>query len=94
MIENRKYFGLTTSQLGVLGGLAVAACLVFALIGWFILRGGFSFSRSPVNTPTPQATSTPFVIPTITPTLTATPIPYEQLIPAGWTQHRTELVEL
>jgi len=94
MIENRKYFGMTTSQLGILGGLAAAACLVFALTGWFIFRGGFGFSRSPVITPAAQATSTPFVIPTITPTLTPTPIPYEQLIPAGWTQHRTELVEL
>lgn len=94
MIENRKYFGMTTAQLGILGGLAAAACLVFALTGWFIFRGGFGFSRSPAKTPTPQATSTPLVIPTITPTLTPTPIPYEQLIPAGWTQHRTELVEL
>lgn len=94
MIENRKYFGMTTSQLGILVGLAVAACLVFALTGWFIFRGGVGFSRSPANTPIPQATSTSFVIPTITPTLTPTPIPYEQLIPAGWTQHRTELVEL
>ena len=47
-----------------------------------------------MNTPVPQATSTPFIIPTITPTLTSTPVPYEQLIPTGWTQHRTELVEL
>jgi hypothetical protein len=64
------------------------------LTGWFVFRGGSGFSRTPANTPAPQATSTPFVIPTITPTLTSTPVPYEQLIPAGWTQHRTELVEL
>ena len=94
MTENRKYFGLTTTQIGILSGLAVAACLVFALTGWFVFRGGSGFSRLPVNTSVPQATSTPFVIPTITPTLTPTPIPYEQLIPTGWTQHRTELVEL
>ena len=94
MLENRKYFGMTGSQLGILGGLALAACLLVALTGWFIFRRGFGFSRSPVNPPPPQTTSTPLVIPTITPTLTPTPIPYEQLIPAGWTQHRTELVEL
>jgi hypothetical protein len=94
MTENRKYFGMTTSQLGILGGLAVAACLVFTLTGWFVFRGGLGFSRPPVNTPTSQASSTPFVIPTVTPTMTPTPIPYEQLIPTGWTQHRTELVEL
>ena len=94
MTENRKYFGMTTAQLGMLGGLAAAACLVFAVTGWFVFRGGFNFSRPPVNTPVPQATSTPFIIPTITPTLTSTPVTYEQLIPTGWTQHRTELVEL
>ena len=94
MTENRKHFGMTASQLGILGGLAVAACLAFTLTGWFVFRGGSGFSRAPVNTPTPQATSTPFLIPTVTPTMTPTPIPYEQLIPAGWTQHRTELVEL
>jgi hypothetical protein len=94
MIENRKYFGMTTSQLAILGGLAAAACLVFGAAGWFVFRGGFNFSRSPANTPVPQATSTSFVIPTITPTLTSTPIPYEQLIPNGWTQYRTALVEL
>ena len=94
MTEHRKHFGMTASQLGILGGLAVAACLAFTLTGWFVFRGGSGFSRAPVNTPTPQATSTPFLIPTVTPTMTPTPIPYEQLIPAGWTQHRTELVEL
>ena len=94
MTESRKYFGMTISQLGILGGLAVAACLVFMLAGWFVFRGGSGFSRTPANTPAPQATSTPFVIPTITPTLTSTPVPYEQLIPIGWTQHRTALVEL
>jgi len=94
MTENRKYFGVTTAQLGILGGLAAAACLAFAATGWFIFRGGFRFSQSPANTPVSESTSTPFVIPTITPTLTSTPVPYEQLIPNGWTQHRTALVEL
>ena len=45
MTENRKYFGMTTTQLGILGGLAAAACLVFAVTGWFVFRGGFNFSR-------------------------------------------------
>ena len=94
MTEKRKYFGMTASQLGILGGLAVAVCLVLMLTGWFVFRGGSGLSRAPVNSPVPKATSTPFGIPTITPTLTSMPIAYEQLIPAGWTQHRTELVEL
>jgi len=91
-MQDRKYFGLTTAQIGILAALAGAACLLFGLTGWFVFRGGFS--RGPSNTPVTASTSTPFVIPTITPTLTPTPVPYEQLIPSGWVQHRTALVEL
>jgi hypothetical protein len=32
--------------------------------------------------------------PTLTPTITPTPLPYEQLIPAGWNQYETSLVEI
>jgi hypothetical protein len=91
-MQQRKYFGLTTKQIGILVGLTGAACLLFGLTGWFVFRGGFS--RAPANTPVIVSTSTPFVIPTITPTFTPTPIAYEQLIPDGWVQHRTALVEL
>ncbi|MCI0554813.1 MAG: hypothetical protein L0287_28020 [Anaerolineae bacterium] len=91
-MQDRKYFGLNTKQIGILAGLGGAACLLFCLTGWFIFRGGFS--RQPANTPVIVSTSTPFVIPTITATVTPTPIPYDQLIPEGWVQHRTALVEL
>ena len=91
-MQDRKYFGLSTPQIGIRAGLAGAACLLFGLAGWLIVRGGFS--RAPAATPVAVSTSTPFVIPTITPTLTSTPIPYDQLIPEGWVQHRTALVEL
>jgi hypothetical protein len=91
-MQDRKYFGLTTTQIGILAGLVGVACLLFGLTGWLIFRGGFS--RSPAATPVMVSTSTPFVIPTITPSPTPTPIPYEQLIPDGWVQHRTALVEL
>lgn len=91
-MHDRKYFGLNPKQIGILAGLAGAACLLFGLAGWFVFGGGFS--RGPANTPVTASTSTPFVIPTITPTLTPTPVPYEQLIPSGWVQHRTALVEL
>ena len=91
-MQDRKYFGLSTKQIGILVGLAGAACLLLGLTGWFVFRGGFS--PAAVNTPVITLTSTPFVIPTITLTITPTPIPYEQLIPSGWIQHRTGLVEL
>lgn len=91
-MQDRKYFGLTTTQIGILAGLAGTVCLLFGFTGWFVFRGGFS--RAAANTPVTVSTSTPFVIPTITPTATSTPIPYEQLIPEGWVQYRTALVEL
>ena len=94
MAQNRKYFGMTGSQVGILAGLAGLVCCLFALAGWLIFGGGMNFARLPANAPTPHLTPTLIVIPTITPTPLPTPIPYEQLIPQGWTQHRTALVEL
>jgi len=96
MKENKKYFGMTTAQIGVIAGLAVAACILFAITGWLVLGGSLKlpFSRSPESTPTPKMTPTLFVLPTITPTVTSTPVPYEQLIPNGWKQFKTELVEI
>ena len=95
MQQNRKFFGLSLSQLGILAGLAGVACLLFGLVGWFALRGKAGFlGRSPQNTPVIRATSTMIVIPTLTPTQTPTPAPYEMLIPNGWEQFKTELVEI
>jgi hypothetical protein len=96
MTQNRKTFGMTTSQIGILAGLAGLVCLLFGVAGWLVFGGGFKlpFSQNSANTLAPQFTPTPFSIPTITPTGTPTPIPYEQLIPNGWTQHQTALVEL
>ena len=98
MKQNGKYFGMTITQIGILAGLAGLVCILFGLIAWSIFGRVFSFSfaQKPADTPVPHVvvTSTPFVIPTITPTATPTPIPYEQLIPEGWNQYQTELVEL
>ncbi len=96
MSQNKKYFGMTITQVGILAGLGIAACLLFAVTGWLVLGGGsnISFSRAPAATATPQYTPTVYVIPTFTPTVTPTPLPYEQLIPAGWKQFKTGLVEL
>jgi len=95
MTQNGKHFGMTPSQIGILAGLAGVACLLFGLVGWFVLRGNFNlFARAPQNTPVPQSTPTPFVLSTLAPTETPTPIPYEMLIPDGWMQFKTGLVEI
>jgi len=95
MQQNRKFFGMSIAQLGVLVGLTVAACLIFGLAGWLFVRGGAGrLDRSPISTLAPRATSTMVVIPTLTPTRTPTPAPYESLIPEGWRQYKTALVEI
>jgi hypothetical protein len=95
MTQNRNYFGMTTTQIGILAGLAGIACLLFGSAGWLVFREGFNLSaRSPENTAIPHATSTPFVMPTLASTQTPTPVPYELLIPDGWVQFKTGLAEI
>jgi hypothetical protein len=95
-MQDRKYFGMTIQQIGILVGLAVFVCLLFGTAGFFIVRRGLSglHSQAPAITPTPRITATPFTLPTLTPTETPTPVPYEQLIPTGWKQYKTELIEI
>jgi hypothetical protein len=93
--QNRKYFGMTSQQVVILAGLAVAVILLLLVGGWLVLRGlPGSLAPVPQDTPVPQATATPIVIPTLTLTPTLTPVPYEMLIPEGWAQFKTALVEL
>lgn len=97
MTENRKYLGMTTQQLGFLGGLAALACLLFSCLAVLILRRGLSAapaSNSQSTAVVVLSTFTPVVTSTITPTPTLTSIPYEQLIPQGWTQYKTALIEV
>lgn len=93
---NRKYFGMTVTQLGILAGMAALALLLFCIVGWMILgrmRGAAS-SQVPTEAPTLQPTPTLILTPTLTTTPAPTPLPYESLIPAGWAQHRTALHEI
>jgi hypothetical protein len=95
MKQDRKYLGMTVRQLGILAGLGVLACLIFGVTGSLTFRRGlglFQHSQQPAAVTQPTATLT--ILPTITLTATLTPIPYEQLIPFGWTQHKTQLMEL
>lgn len=94
MYQNRKFFGMTDSQIGILAGLAFLACCLFGIMGYLVLGNGLPFGGSPGLVPTPLVTATPVVIPTLTPTPLPTQIPYEQLIPTGWSQFRTGTVEI
>ena len=98
MTQDRKYFGMTLQQLGILGGMWLLGCFLFCVVGILILRrGASSLATRPeqqVNTPVPQSLPTLAVTPTFTPTSIPTALPYDQLIPAGWTQYKTALIEL
>ena len=95
MAQKRNYFGMTPTQIGILAGLAGTACLLFGLAGWFVFRGNSNLLTSaPQNTSIPPSTPTPFQMPTLMLTETPTPVPYEMLIPKGWVQAKTGLVEI
>jgi hypothetical protein len=94
MYQNRKYFGMTRTQIGILAGMALLVFCLFGVLGFLVFGGGFSLGGGSQEIPTPNPTVTLIVIPTVTPTPLPTPIPYEQLIPTGWTQHRTALIEI
>jgi hypothetical protein len=95
MTQNRNYFGMSPTQIGILAGLTGLACLLLGLTGWFVLRGNFNpVASAPQNKPISQFTATPFVMPTLVPTQTPTGVPYDMLIPEGWVQFQTGLVEI
>ncbi|MCC6297648.1 MAG: hypothetical protein IT314_00005 [Anaerolineales bacterium] len=95
MNSNRKYFGMTVPQLGVLAGLAGALLLILCVGGYLILGGGLNaLSPQPIVPPIVNSTATRVVPPTATLTPPPTAIPYEQLIPQGWVQHKTATMEI
>lgn len=96
MDEEQKYFGMTRMQIGILAGLAGVLILIVG-VGAFLVFRNVTPSLSapqPTSTPLPTVTSVAVTPPTVTPTLAPTAIPYEQLIPAGWKQFKTPLVEI
>jgi hypothetical protein len=95
MTQNRKVLGMTPQQIAILAGLGALACVLFAVAGCFFLQGAPRLlAPAPQNTLPPQPTATLMVIPTLTPTETPTPLPYEMLIPDGWAQFKTSLIEI
>lgn len=95
MNQDRKYFGMTGVQIGILAGLAGAAFLLFCITGFMMLgKARGLFSPPAAATSTAQPTATLVLIPTLTATPAATALPYESLIPSGWVQYRTALYEI
>ncbi len=96
-LQSKRIFGMTITQMVILGCLALMACgTVFG--GLFFVSGSmggsFSMLPSPVPTSTVQPTFTPYLTQTPTLTPTATDIPYEDLLPEGWDQYTTDSIEL
>jgi hypothetical protein len=93
---NRKYFGLTVTQLGILGGLAGIAFLLFCMVGCLLLGKvrEKAFPQISAAAPTIQPTPTIILTPTLTTTPAPTPVPYASLVPTGWAQYRTALYEI
>lgn len=93
---NKKYFGMTVTQLGILAGLAGLALVLFCVVGYLVLGKvtGSSVPDVATATNTPQPTVTLVTTPTLTTTPESTPLPYELLIPPGWVQYRTALFEI
>ncbi len=100
--KKKKYMGMTTSQLMVIGVLALIAVGLVITVAWLFLGNMISFAALPTQpplaaqfTPTPLPTRTPFPSRTpILPTPTFTATTYESLIPPGWKQYITGKVEL
>jgi hypothetical protein len=95
MNEEKKYFGMTRLQIGIIAGLATALFLIACLGGFFIFRGGgVGLANSSAPTSVPTVTSIVATPATLVPTITPTPVPYEQLVPPDWKQYKTSLIEI
>lgn len=92
----QKFFGMTRLQIGILAGLAGILILVLSAGAFLVLRNVSPAASAPqaTFTPPPTVTSVAATPPTVSPTPAPTAIPYEQLIPAGWKQYKTSLVEI
>ena len=96
--QNKRYFGMTVIQLGILGCLGLVALGMVLGGGIFIttsLGSTGPSGRAPQDiSATPEWTATPIITETPTLTPTATPFPYDELIPSGWEQHITSDIEI
>jgi hypothetical protein len=100
--RKRRYWGMTGTQLIILGCLGLTALGAMGFMGWVILGNSplqnipaAQPNSGPLQTFTPQPTLTlrPTRTP-ILPTFTFTPTTYESLIPEGWNQYKYNKVEV
>jgi hypothetical protein len=94
MTRNKKYFGMTVTQLGILAGLAGLVFLLFCIVGWLVIARGFRGAQTIPPTIIVPPTVTLMVPPTQTSMPASTPVPYETLIPSGWVQYKSPLYEI
>ena len=100
--RKRRYWGMTGTQLIVLGCLGAMAIGMMGFTGWFIL-GSSQSQNVPQAQPDQNSLQTFVPLPTLTfrptqtpilPTFTFTPTTYESFIPDGWNQIKYDKVEL
>jgi hypothetical protein len=91
--KSARYLGMTTSQLGILGGAAAVALLLICGLSWFV------FSMSPASEatrPAPVATEIPSTPRPTVDVVVATPSPTPALEvatsipPGGWVEFQTQ----
>ena len=90
------FASMTVAQIGILLGMAGVLIILACVGGFLVVRnlGGDGLSQQQPPTAIPTVTSAVIASPTVTPTLTLTPVPYELLVPADWKQYKTSLVEI
>lgn len=92
--KSKRYYGMTVSQIGILGGMVAALCIL-GVIFLFILMLPPPQAQQPVRTvlpPTLSLTSTPQfqAPPSLTPTPTlAGPVVVTSVPPEGWVEFQT-----
>ncbi len=96
--KGKRYFGMTVVQLVILGCLGMTAFVVIGGGFWFVTTSFGNLYAPPIppenGDATLQSTLEPAATAPIAPTPTHTLVPYESLIPNGWSQHINESVEI
>src|SRR5262245_14654395 len=95
MFEQKKYFGMTTMQIGIFAGLARLAFSLFCITDFLILGNSRRSAnpQAPIATATMPHTAVMITTPTPTSAPLSTPLPYAALIHPIRTQDRLSLYD-